>query len=74
MILKAAEEYNIDLSVSYMVGDKMSDMGAGRNAGCKAVILVRTGWGGKYKDEKTVKPNHVEDNLLKAAERIITLE
>jgi len=44
MLLRAADELGIDLSRSWMVGDKDIDLKAGRNAGCK-VALVRTGYG-----------------------------
>ena len=44
MLMRAAEEHNIDLSRSWMIGDKEIDLGAGRNAGCK-VALVLTGYG-----------------------------
>ena len=40
MILKAAQKYNIDLSRSYMVGDDMRDVNAGKNAGCIPVFLT----------------------------------
>ena len=40
MILQAAVKYNIDLSQSYMVGDDMRDVNAGRNAGCIPVFLT----------------------------------
>lgn len=36
MLLKAAKDYNIDLSQSYMFGDSDCDKEAGRAAGCKA--------------------------------------
>lgn len=39
MLLKAAEDLNIDLSQSYMIGDSESDIGAGKAAGCKTVLL-----------------------------------
>ncbi|MDR2596547.1 MAG: HAD-IIIA family hydrolase [Treponema sp.] len=39
LILKAATQYNIDLSRSYMVGDDMRDVNAGKNAGCIPVFL-----------------------------------
>jgi len=39
LILKAATQYNIDLSRSYMVGDDMRDVNAGKNAGCIPVLL-----------------------------------
>lgn len=39
MLLKAAEDLNIDLSQSYMVGDGENDIKAGEAAGCKTVLL-----------------------------------
>ena len=39
MLLKAAEEFNIDLSQSWMIGDGENDVIAGINAGCKTVLL-----------------------------------
>lgn len=46
MLLKGIEEFDIDPSLSYMVGDKESDVEAGLNAGVKSVFL------GKEKDIK----------------------
>ncbi len=45
MLLRAATELSLDLSRSYIVGDKISDLEAGANAGCRP-ILVKTGYGG----------------------------
>lgn len=39
MLLRAAEKYNIDLSESYMVGDGINDVQAGKNAGCTSIFL-----------------------------------
>lgn len=39
MLLQAAKDFNIDLSQSYMVGDSMRDMEAGKAAGCKTVYV-----------------------------------
>lgn len=39
MLLKAAQDLNIDLSQSYMVGDGENDIKAGKAAGCKTVLL-----------------------------------
>ncbi len=44
MLLRAADEHDLDLSRSWMVGDKALDLEAGRRAGCR-VALVRTGYG-----------------------------
>lgn len=43
MLLKAAEDFNIDLSQSYMVGDGENDIKAGMAAGCKTVLLNTDG-------------------------------
>ncbi|WP_439213527.1 D-glycero-beta-D-manno-heptose 1,7-bisphosphate 7-phosphatase [Duffyella gerundensis] len=48
MILSATEELDIDLSASYMVGDKIEDVMAGKAAGVGKTVLVRSG--------KTVTP------------------
>lgn len=39
MLLKAAEDFNIDLSKSFMVGDGGNDIQAGKSAGCKTVLI-----------------------------------
>ena len=39
LIYKAAEEFNIDLSQSWMVGDGKNDILAGKNAGCKTALI-----------------------------------
>ena len=39
MLLKAAEDYNIDLENSYMIGDGKNDVLAGKAAGCKTVLI-----------------------------------
>jgi D-glycero-D-manno-heptose 1,7-bisphosphate phosphatase len=40
MILDAAEEYNIDLAASWMIGDSAHDVEAGRSAGCSTARLM----------------------------------
>lgn len=40
MILDAAARHDIDLSASYMIGDKMSDVIAGSRAGCKTILIT----------------------------------
>ena len=42
LIIRASTEFNIDLSKSFMVGDRISDILAGNIAGCKT-ILCKTG-------------------------------
>jgi len=49
MILEAASEHGIDLSRSFMIGDKKLDVECGRQAGV-FTILVETGYGRDYGD------------------------
>ncbi|MHB1307995.1 MAG: D-glycero-alpha-D-manno-heptose-1,7-bisphosphate 7-phosphatase [Limisphaerales bacterium] len=44
-LFDARDEFGIDLSASFMVGDKVIDLQCGWNAGLKASVLVRTGHG-----------------------------
>ncbi len=74
MILKAKEEFDLDLSKCYVVGDKFTDIEFANNAGLKG-ILVLTGYG---KGEiKWVLPNHplrphfVARDLYEAAKWIV---
>lgn len=39
MLLKAAQDLDIDLSASWMVGDSVGDVGAGQRAGCRTIRL-----------------------------------
>jgi len=66
--LKAKKEFNIDLKKSYLIGDKTSDILAGKRAGCKT-ILVKTGYGGRDKSF-FVKPDFITKNLLEAVKII----
>ncbi len=40
LLLQAAEQYNIDLEQSYMIGDDIRDIQAGNAAGCKKSYLI----------------------------------
>lgn len=42
LLLKAAKDFNIDLSQSYTIGDDDRDIQAGKNAGCKESIKIAT--------------------------------
>ncbi len=64
LLLKAKKEFNVDLKKSYLIGDKTSDILAGKRAGCKT-ILVKTGYGGKDK-LFNAKPDFIAKNLLQA--------
>lgn len=45
MLLKAAEDFNIDLSLSWMIGDGENDIKAGNSAGCKTTLIGNGDYG-----------------------------
>ena len=74
MLLRAADELNLDLPRSYVVGDKLSDIGAARNAGCAAGVLVLTGYGAKEQEkisDSSPNPDFIANDFLKASEWIL---
>lgn len=40
MLQRAAREYNLDLKSSWMIGDSITDVEAGENAGCRTILLA----------------------------------
>jgi D-glycero-D-manno-heptose 1,7-bisphosphate phosphatase len=68
MLVRAAEEHDLDLSRSWMVGDKALDIEAGRRAGCK-VALVRTGYGHQVDGSSA---DLVGDSLPEVVEQILS--
>lgn len=73
MLSRAAEDRSINLSQSYIIGDKMSDILAGKRAGCKKTILVKTGITDDV-DKYDVAPDYVVENLVEAARVIAEVE
>jgi len=65
MILTAAVELNIDLENSWIIGDKSSDIAAGRSAGVRA-ILVKTGYGGNEDNVSEAAPIYIANDILEA--------
>jgi len=68
MLLEASRMYQIDLERSFMIGDRMTDISAGRSAGCETILLDRYK---KIEYDVSVVPNYRADGLLSAAEAII---
>ena len=60
MILRAARDWDIDLSRSYMVGDKPADMEAGLAAGVTPIV-VATGYGAGWRPEPGTMICYVKD-------------
>lgn len=45
MLLKAAQDLNIDLEQSWMIGDGKNDIQAGKNAGCRTALIGSEDYG-----------------------------
>ena len=65
-ITATAKNLGIDLSQSYMIGDRWRDIGAGINAGCKTIFID---YG--YQETKPVDFDHTVKNLMDATKIII---
>lgn len=72
LLLKAAQDLDIDLSQSWMVGDGLTDVQAGRAAGCHTMLL------GRMKcevchlmEEENARPDAITANLNEAAKFIL---
>ncbi len=68
-LLKAAQEFNVDLSRSFVVGDHPHDAEMAQTVGAKGIYLL-TGHGEKHFDELNLNI-YVAKNLEEAAEWII---
>lgn len=62
MILAAQDKWGIDLNSSFMIGDTHYDIGAGKAAGCKTVLLSRA-----YNTNISVLPDFIVPDLISAA-------
>lgn len=67
MLLRAAQEYDIDLASSWVVGDRPTDVGAGMNAGTKTILLEN---GAEPTAFPGAKPSYVAEDLLEAVRYI----
>ena len=69
MFIDAAKKWKIDLSKSYLVGDRKKDIDAGIKSGCKTFFIDYN-----YKEDKPKNPNYVVKSLFEATEVIRKLK
>ena len=75
LLLKAAEEFKIDLASSYMIGDGLTDVQAGKRAGCKNILLGRLKCDlCKLMEDLNIKPSFIVPNLAEAVKLIEKLK
>ena len=75
-IKEIANQWNIDLESSWMIGDHPSDIQFGINGGCKTVYMI-TGHGEKHLqdlEDKGIIPTLIHSNFLEAVEEIGRLD
>ncbi len=76
LIRAAIADFAVDLSRSWMVGDRYSDIELARNAGVRSAFVL-TGYGrGEWEQQSggwLHQPDLVSENLLEAVQRIISL-
>ena len=66
MILRAAARFEIDVGSSLMLGDRMSDLECGVNAGCGSSVLVLTGYGAEQEPKARAAGFAVARDMLAA--------
>ena len=66
MLLDASAKFDIDLSQSFMIGDRDVDMETGRNAGCGTIRLALDG-----KDATSSKADYESDRWDDLAQYVI---
>lgn len=69
MLQEAAKRFNIDLSQSWMVGDRMTDVVAGLAAGCQSILLQNETT--PPMDPAYPKPENICSNILTASQLIV---
>jgi D-glycero-D-manno-heptose 1,7-bisphosphate phosphatase len=67
MIVAAAQEYGIDITQSYMIGDRWRDIECGQAAGCRTNFFIDYG----YSEKKPEPPYTIVHNLSEAVQIIL---
>ena len=76
LVDEAIKNYNIDVVNSYFIGDSLSDIKTGINAGVKKTFLIGTVREDilQIQHQKQISPDFTLPNLIKVANKIIELE
>ena len=68
MLLSAANDHHLDLAASWMIGDGVTDIQAGKAAGCTTILIGRMKCElCKLLDDKDTCPDYIKPNLYKAS-------
>lgn len=66
LLLEAVRDWNLDLSVSYLIGDSWRDIGAGHAAGCYTILIERAHSGTADADYLTSGVHSAVQHILNA--------
>ncbi|MDG7007254.1 MAG: HAD family hydrolase [Nitrososphaerota archaeon] len=71
MLLQAAKDLDLDLANSFMIGDGLYDVGAGKAAGCKTILVANlNALLSRKMDETGTHPDFVARNVSEAADMV----
>lgn len=62
MLLEAARHWELDLGRSVIIGDRWRDIGAGKAAGCRTILIAAA-----YEERKAQQPDAVVRSLAEAS-------
>lgn len=72
LVLRAAGEHHIDLSQSWFVGDNLSDVEAGKSAGCRTILIGRMKCDlCNLMDDRNVRPDRISANLTETVQYLL---
>lgn len=71
LLMEASKDFDLNLSNCFFIGSSSSDIEAGSNVGCKTILvnkLIRPG----EREDRSLQPSYVAENIFDAAETVIT--
>ena len=69
MIFSASKKLNINISESYIIGDRWTDIACGQRAGCKENFYINN----NYSEKKPEKPFTEVSSLLECVRKILVI-
>ena len=71
MLERAAADFNIDFSRSFVIGDHLTDIEAGRRVGCRTILLASEE-AVNNQNEVTPRPDYIASNLYQAVQCLLS--
>ncbi|MBC8035021.1 MAG: HAD family hydrolase [Chitinophagaceae bacterium] len=72
MLINAARDLQIDLQASWMIGDMLKDVEAGKAAGCSTILVEGSDQSGRITSTAS-QPSYIAASLLDAAKYILSV-